>query len=79
VDQQADNDYYFAGVYSNTIPSVVSFYSAYAPVGVVTTNEECGRAGLRGTDKRSALSLQPSNLAVIYQPAIGNPRRDQFG
>src|SRR5689334_12219971 len=40
VNQQADNDYYFAGVYSNTIPSVVSFYSAYTPVGVVSTNEE---------------------------------------
>src|SRR5213592_1648746 len=42
VDQQADNDYYFAGVYTNVIPSVTirPEYGDYTPVGVVSTNEE---------------------------------------
>src|SRR6266852_9681680 len=35
VNQQADNDYYFAGVYTNTIPSVVAAYFDYAPIGEV--------------------------------------------
>src|SRR5204863_3257205 len=40
VNQQADNDYYFAGVYTNTIPSVVAAYIDYTPVGVVAVNEQ---------------------------------------
>jgi hypothetical protein len=39
VAQGADNDYYFAGTYTSTIPSVVAFYGAYAPIGVVASNE----------------------------------------
>jgi hypothetical protein len=40
VNQQADNDYYFAGLYSATIASVVSRYGTnYTPVGLVSTNE----------------------------------------
>src|SRR6187549_3258298 len=36
----ADNDYYFAGVYTNTYPSVVTNYIDYVPVGDVPLNEE---------------------------------------
>jgi hypothetical protein len=40
VDQQSDNDYYFAGDYSITIPSVVAMYGDYTPLGVVAADEE---------------------------------------
>src|SRR5947199_80520 len=40
IDQQADNDYYFAGDYSTLLPSIIAFYGTYTPVGVVPANEE---------------------------------------
>ena len=36
VNQQADNDYYFAGLYSTVIPA----NGAYVPVGLVAANED---------------------------------------
>ena len=46
VNQQADDDYYFAGVYSVVIPS----NGAYSPVGVVAANEEAAERAFAGTD-----------------------------
>jgi hypothetical protein len=36
----ADNDYYFAGVYSIVIPSVTNSYGDYTPVGTVAADED---------------------------------------
>src|SRR5262249_43896839 len=40
VSAGADNDYYFAGDYSKTIPSVVAYYGDYAPIGTVAADED---------------------------------------
>jgi len=50
VAQGADNDYYFGGVYSNTIASVVARYGAYTPVGLVATNEEAAERAFASAD-----------------------------
>jgi len=50
VDQQSDNDYYFAGDYTNTISSVVTRYGAYTPIGSVLANEEGAERAFAGTD-----------------------------
>lgn len=50
VDGQADNDYYFGGQYTLTIPSVVASYGAYTPVGVVSANEEAAERAFAGGD-----------------------------
>src|SRR6266516_2441650 len=49
---QADNDYYFAGVYTNVIPSVTlrPEYGDYTPVGVVSTNEEAAERAFAAAD-----------------------------
>lgn len=49
-DRQADNDYYFAGVYTNTIPSVVAAYLDYTPVGDVAANEQAAERAFAGSD-----------------------------
>jgi hypothetical protein len=46
----ADNDYYFAGVYTNTIPSVVTNYIDYVPVGDVPLNEDNAERAFAGSD-----------------------------
>src|SRR3982751_513730 len=49
IDQQADNDYYFAGEYTSLIPSVITAYgSSYTPVGVVSANEEAAERAFAG-------------------------------
>ena len=40
IDGQGDNDYYFAGLFTITIPSFVALYGDYTPVGAVAANEE---------------------------------------
>src|SRR5690348_2752819 len=50
VDRQADNDYYFAGVYTNTIPSVVTAYFDYVPIGEVAANEPTAERAFAGSD-----------------------------
>lgn len=50
VNRQADNDYYFAGLYTNTIASVVASYGPYTPVGLVSTNEEAAERAFAGGD-----------------------------
>lgn len=50
VAQQADNDYYFAGTYTSTIPSVTAMYGAYTPAGIVGANEEAAERAHAGGD-----------------------------
>jgi len=50
IDLQADNDYYFAGVFDTTVASVVASYGDYTPVGLVPVNEEAAERGFSGTD-----------------------------
>jgi hypothetical protein len=44
IDGQADDDYYFAGLYT----TVIAGNGAYEPVGLVPVNEEAARARFRG-------------------------------
>lgn len=46
VDAQADDDYYFAGIYSTQVDGG----AAYAPVGIVAANEEAAERAFAGTD-----------------------------
>ena len=68
IDQQADNDYYFAGSYATAIASVVASYGPYTPVGLVTTNEEAAERAFAGGDIdlryhfNLAASLLPTDL-----------------
>ena len=50
VDRQSDNDYYFAGSYTTTIPSVVAAYMDYMPVGTVAVNEEGAERAFAAAD-----------------------------
>src|SRR5207237_2722110 len=63
VNQQADDDYYFAGVYTNVIASVAASYGDYVPVGTVLVNEEAAERAFAGSDntKRYHFNL-PSTL-----------------
>src|SRR3954471_18457253 len=45
VAQQADDDYYFAGLYN----TVISSNGAYTPVGLVPVNEEAAERAFGGT------------------------------
>src|SRR6187455_2138311 len=63
VDRMVDNDYYFAGSYTTTIPSVTAYYGDYVPIGEVAVNEEAAeRAFVPGdTDLRYHFNL-PNTL-----------------
>ena len=50
IDRQADNDYYFAGVYTDVIASVIASYGDYAPVGVVSVDEEAAERAFAAAD-----------------------------
>ena len=50
VDQQSDNDYYFAGEYTITVPGVVAEAGEYEPVGLVLVNEESAERAFAGSD-----------------------------
>src|SRR6266516_2800366 len=50
VNQQADNDYYFAGSYTTTISSVVALDGDYTPVGNVAANEEAAERAFAAAD-----------------------------
>ncbi len=71
VPQGADNDYYFAGVYSNTIPTVVTESGAYTPVGIVPVNEEAAERAFAGNDNdlryhfNLPTNLKPTNEVTI--------------
>jgi hypothetical protein len=72
VAQGADNDYYFAGVYSN----VIAGNGTYEPVGLVPANEEAAERGFAGADKELRYhfnlpnTLQPSDLMAVTFGAI---------
>ncbi len=75
IDQQADNDYYFAGEYTTVIASITAAYGAYVPVGVVPANEEAAERAFAGGDIdlryhfNLADTLQPSDLvSVTFEP-----------
>lgn len=72
VNQQADNDYYFAGVYTNVISSIIAMYGNYTPLGVVAANEEAAeRAFVDGNDNNLRYhfnlpeTLQPTDLLSV--------------
>ncbi len=67
VNQQADNDYYFAGVFTNTIAA----NGDYEPVGIVVRNEEAAERAFAAADNdlRYHFNL-PSNLKLTDQVAI---------
>ncbi len=75
VNQQNDNDYYFAGDYTTTIPSVVARYGAYTPIGSVLSNEEGAERAFAGgdLDLRYHFNLPTTlnsndTLSVTYEP-----------
>ena len=76
VNGQADNDYYFAGIYSQTIPSVVALYGDYVPVGVVAVNEEAAERAFAAADNdlryhfNLADTLQPTDLLSVTFDAL---------
>jgi hypothetical protein len=65
--QQADNDYYFAGVYTN----IITANGDYEPVGIVVRNEEAAERAFAGADNdlRYHFNL-PSTLNLTNQVAI---------
>ena len=65
VDQQSDDDYYFAGVYTNVIPGVVQLYADYMPVGTVLVNEYAGERAFAGSDNEKRYHF---NLPATLQP-----------
>lgn len=66
INQQADDDYYFAGIYTNKIDSVVAFYTDYAPVGIVPANEEAA--------ERASLALTMNSVITsICRPRSSRP------
>jgi hypothetical protein len=64
-DQQADDDYYFAGIYTNTIPSVVAVEGDYTPVGTVVVNEEAAERAFAGSSNTRRYHF---NLPATLQP-----------
>ncbi len=75
VPRGADNDYYFAGSYSMTIPSVVALYGDYTPVGNVPVNEEAAERAFAAADNdlryhfNLSDTLQPTDLlSVTFDP-----------
>lgn len=71
VPRGADNDYYLAGVYSTTIPGNTAFYGDYAPVGVVSSNEDSAERAFADVDNdlryhfNLATTLSPTDLLSV--------------
>lgn len=87
-DQQADDDYYFAGVYTTAIPSVVAASGDYVPVGVVAANEEAAERAFAGTDNDKRYhfnlpsTLTPTTLLSVTFDAVnldGSGADDRYG
>src|SRR5688572_18111516 len=62
VNQQADNDYYFAGSYLTAIPSVIAESGDYTPVGDVAADEEAAERAFAAADNdlRYHFNLPPT-------------------
>jgi hypothetical protein len=82
VNQQSDDDYYFAGVYTNVIPEVVQFYDGveYEPVGTVLVNEYAAERAFAGSDneKRYHFNL-PATLKSTDQLLVSFDALDLDG
>ena len=73
VPQGADNDYYFAGVYTTVIPSVTARpeYGDYTPVGVVSVDEEAAERAFAADDNDLRYhfnlpdSVKPDDLLAV--------------
>ncbi len=82
--QQADDDYYFAGVYSNVIASVTVMYGDYEPVGIVPRNEEAAERAFAGSDNELRYhfnlptSLKPTNELAITFDALNLQDLDEI-
>lgn len=50
LNQQADDDYYFAGIYSTALPANEIALGPYTPAGIVPRNEEAAERAFAGTD-----------------------------
>jgi hypothetical protein len=76
VNQQGDNDYYFAGEYTTTIDSVVALYGPYTPVGIVLANEEGAERAFAAADNdlryhfNLPTSLQPDDMLSVTFDAL---------
>ncbi len=72
IDQQADDDYYFAGIYTATIAG----NGAYTPVGLVPVNEEATERGFIGGDNdlrfhfNLPYSLAPNQMVAVTFDAL---------
>ncbi|MCP5523881.1 MAG: hypothetical protein H7A46_20280 [Verrucomicrobiales bacterium] len=81
-NQQADDDYYFAGNYANTIPGVVQMYGAYTPVGYVLRNEEAAERAFAGADNELRYhfnlpaTVTPSDEVVVTFDALNLDESD---
>ena len=68
----ADNDYYFAGLYTN----VITANGTYDPVGLVAVNEEAAERGFAGAENELRYhfnlpnALQPSDLLAVTFGAL---------
>jgi hypothetical protein len=80
-DQQADDDYYFAGEYTQKIQSVVDFYADYDPVGTVLVNEEAAERAFAGTDNEKRYhfnlpsTLKPTDQLIVTFDALNLDER----
>jgi len=76
IDQQSDDDYYFAGIYTSVIPSVTQLYGAYDPAGIVPRNEESAERAFAGADNDLRYhfnlpeSLKPTDQIVVRFDAL---------
>ena len=67
INQQGDNDYYFAGVYNK----VIAANGAYEPVGIVVHNEESAERAFAAADNELRYHFNlPSTLQLTNQVAV---------
>jgi hypothetical protein len=72
----ADNDYYFGGTYTTTIPSVTAVYGSYTPVGVVPANENSAERAFAAADNdlryhfNLPTSLGPNDRLTVTYDAL---------
>lgn len=76
INQQSDDDYYFAGIYTNVISSVVAQYGDYTPVGTVLVNEYAAERAFAGSDNEERYhfnlpaDLKPTDQLLVTFDAL---------
>lgn len=78
INQQSDDDYYFAGEYTKVIPELVQFYDGleYEPVGTVLVNEYAAERAFAGSDNEKRYhfnlpaSLKPTDQLLVSYDAV---------